>query len=323
MPELSIVVVSYNTRQMTLEAIRSVYRETKTDFEMIVVDNASTDGSAKSIAETFPANTYPNLKLIPEKVNHGFARAHDVAIPQSRGRWLLLLNPDTVVLDRAIDKLLRFAKQHPEAGIWGGRTLDGQGNLFGSSCWGRITIWSLISYAIGLTRVFRNSSFFNPEAYGGWKRDSERDVDIVSGCFFLIERATWDSLGGFDPTFVMYGEEADLCHRAIEAGFQPRITPDATIIHYGGASETVRADKVIRVTRARVELIKRHLPRAQVRIAVWIVRITPLLRLASLGPIQILGNLRYKRKFDIWKEIWERREEWASGFTNPNGRLEP
>src|SRR5690606_5106795 len=115
--------------------------------------------------------------------------------------------------------------------------------------------------------LFRRSAVFNPEGYGAWERDSEREVDIVTGCFLLIEKTFWDELGGFDPTFVMYGEEADLCLRAQARGALPRITPEAEIIHYVGASETVQARKLVRVITAKTTLIRRNFPAWQRPIA--------------------------------------------------------
>ncbi|MDE3120769.1 MAG: glycosyltransferase family 2 protein, partial [Paracoccaceae bacterium] len=119
-PQLSIIVVSYNTRDMTLACLASVFAQTRTPFEVIVVDNASTDGSAEAIGAAFP-----QVRLMAETTNHGFAAAHRLAVPVARAPWLLLLNPDTVVLNGALDKLLAFAERTPDAGIWGGRTLFG------------------------------------------------------------------------------------------------------------------------------------------------------------------------------------------------------
>ncbi|MFO8127101.1 glycosyltransferase family 2 protein, partial [Yoonia sp.] len=252
-PEVSVIVISYNTRDMTLACLASIYAQTSGYFEVVVVDNASTDGSAEAIAAQFPQVT-----LIAESINHGFAAAHHVAVPHCRAPWLLLLNPDTVVLDGALDKLMAFRRQRPEAGIWGGRTVFADGRLNPASCWRRQTLWSLVCRASGLATIFPGSAVFNPEAYGSWPRDTVREVDIVTGCFFLIARETWDRLGGFDPVFVMYGEEADLCLRARRIGLRPAITSEAVIIHHGGASEKVRADKLVRLLRAKAELVKRH-----------------------------------------------------------------
>ena len=146
-PELSIIVVNWNTREITLECLRSLYRETRdTDFEVLLVDNGSADGSADAIAAEFP-----QVRLLREAVNHGFAKANNIAAELARGRYLLLLNSDTVVLDLAIDKLMHFARATPQAGIWGGRTLFGDRRLNPSSAWGKVTPWSTLCFALGLT----------------------------------------------------------------------------------------------------------------------------------------------------------------------------
>ena len=310
-PEVSIVVVSYNTREMTLECLRSVARETRAAHEVIVVDNASADGSPEAIAAEFPTTV-----LIAEPVNHGFAPAHEIALKHVSAPWLLLLNPDTVVLNGALDTLLAFAKANPHAGIWGGRTLYPDGSLNPSSCWGRMTLWSLVCQTSGLSSVFRRSRFFNPEGYGGWQRDSVRDVDIVTGCLLLIRRSDWDALGGFDPIFRMYGEEADLCLRARSKGLHPMITPEAEIIHYGGASETVRADKVVRLLRAKMELIKRHFPVRSGTLGSALLTSWPLSRWLALSVAsKVLLREDLGKKGIVWREIWRRREEWRHGFT--------
>lgn len=312
-PVLSIVVISYNTRALTLDCLASVYAQTRTPFELIVVDNGSSDGSAQAIAAAFP-----QVKLIAEDTNHGFAPAHGIALAGASAPWLLLLNPDTVVLDGALDKLLAFAERRPEAGIWGGRTLFGDGSLNPMSCWRRMTLWNVFCRVTGLTGIFPRSGVFNAEAYGGWPRDSERAVDIVTGCLFLLRRDLWDRLGGFDPDFTMYGEEADLCLRARKTGVRPRLTPDVSIIHYGGASETVRADKMVRLMRAKMELIKRHFSAPTRGLGRALFRLWPLSRwivLRAGGTLLRRRNLQDRAQ--TWAEIWSRRKEWQDGFAQP------
>ena len=205
---------------------------------------------------------------------------------------LLLLNPDTVVLDQAIDRLLEFAEAEPRAGIWGGRTLFADGSLNPTSCWGKMTLWSLITMAIGLKVLFPNSEFFNSEGYGRWKRDTIRHVDIVTGCLLLIRRQMWNQLGGFKPEYFMYGEEADLCLRARKLGARPMITPQSTIVHYGSASDTYRPGKVARVLAARITLVRHHWGPIRRRIAEaiflgsrsFVRQPTPLHRLSSAAP---------------------------------------
>lgn len=305
-PVLTIIVVSYNTREMTLECLRSIRAETRAPHEVIVVDNDSQDGSAAAIAAEFP-----DMRLMAETVNHGFAKANNLAAREARGEYLLLLNPDTVVLDGALDKLLAFARRRPEAKIWGGRTLYGDRTLNPSSCWRRMTLWSLFCNSVGLSTLFPRNPLFNAEGYGGWDRSTEREVDIVTGCLFLISRADWGVLGGFDPAFFMYAEEADLCLRArAQIGARPRVTPEVVIVHYTGASQSVRADKLVRVLKAKGDLIDRHFPVFQRRIARFLLGSYPRSRWLGARLLRKRGSAAEER-YTLWNEVCRRRVEWA------------
>jgi GT2 family glycosyltransferase len=308
MINVSIIVVSYNTREMTLECLRSVYEQTtEVSFELLVVDNASNDNSAAIIAEYFPECT-----LIASKENLGFAGANNLAAKQAKGEYLLLLNPDTIVLDGAIQKLYAFARENPKNLIYGGRTLYSDYSLNPTSCWRRPTLWSLFCYATGLTSIFRKKKFFDPESYGNWQRDSVREVDIVTGCLLMIDKKNWNRLGGFDLQFFMYGEDADLCLRAAEKGAMPIITPDATIIHYCGASEKVRADKMIRLFRAKEQLIRRHWNLVSIHLGLMLLRSSVLIRVVTCQIITFFLPNRSNKNAESWKEIWQRRKEWQT-----------
>jgi N-acetylglucosaminyl-diphospho-decaprenol L-rhamnosyltransferase len=316
--DVSILVVSFNTKALTLAALSSIVRETSdTRFEIIVVDNASSDGSAEAIA-AHPAQ----VKLIALSNNIGFARANNVAAHHARGRYILLLNPDTVVQDRAIDRLVEFADFNPKAMIWGGRTLFENGMLNPSSCWKRMTLWNQICRATGLAALFSKTEFFNGEALGGWRRDAVRHVDIVSGCFLLIGRDTWTTLDGFDPDFFMYGEEADLCLRASrQLGAQPLVTPTATIIHLGGASETARSGKLIKLLAAKATLINRHwfMPTrllGRIVLAAWPVSRLIVLQIAAT----LTGSDRLRLNAMVWRTVVSAYRSWFHGY--PYGSTE-
>jgi len=304
MPDLSILVISYNTRELTLACLESVFAQTRGAFEVIVLDNASTDGSADAAVARFP-----QVRLIRSSSNYGFARGNNVAAEHATGRYLLLLNPDTVVLDGAIDKLLAFADAHAEAHIFGGRTLFADGTLNPASCWRRATPWSSACIALGLTSLFPRSKVFARESYGSWPRDTVREVDIISGCFFLIRRDTWNELRGFDPAFFMYGEEADLCLRARRRRYSCLVCPEATIIHYGGASERVRADKMVRLFNAKAQLVRRHWRAAWVPFGLGMLGVWALTRLAAW---RVLAVIRADRRdaYLTWRQIWTRRGEY-------------
>lgn len=308
-PLVSIIIVSYNTREMTLECLRSVVAETTVSYELLVMDNNSPDGSAEAIAAEFP-----DIRVWAETDNHGFAKSNNILCKEARGEYVLLLNPDTIVLDGAIDKLMAFAKARPEAKLWGGKTLFGDGSLNATNCWGRMTLWNVFCRTTGLTAIFKSSAFFNSESYGTWDRSEEREVDIVSGCYFLMKRDLWNTLGGFDLSFIMYGEEADLCLRAIDShGARPRITPNSVIVHYGGASEAVRADKMIRLMRAKISLIDRHFPKWQQPLARGLFMLWPLSRAVAM---RVSGAARKSADATqgSWAEIWARRAEWKDGY---------
>ncbi len=308
-PVVSIIVVSFNTKDMTLECLRSVQRETTVPYELIVVDNASTDGSAEAIAEEFP-----DIAFRAEPENLGFALANNQVLEDARGEYVLLLNPDTVVLDGALDKLVAFAQARPEARIWGGRTLFGDRSLNPTSCWRRLTLWNVFCRTAGLTAVFPKSEFFNSEAYGGWDRGTERQVDVVTGCLMMLRRDDWDALGGFNLKFQMYGEEVDLCLRAIrDLGAAPRVTPEATIVHYGGASQKVRSDKMVRLMRAKMELIKEHFPPLKRGLARRIFALWPWSRWLAASGLARVG-VRKGQGAEVWGEVWQRRDEWKDGF---------
>src|SRR5215472_1412413 len=184
--DLTIIIVSYNTRQKTIDCIRSIRSSTaSTSYEIVVVDNASTDGSAEALRAAFS-----DVQLIASNENLGFASANNLAEKHARGGKLLLLNPDTVVLGQAIDNLYRFALANPDCRLWGGRSIRPDGRLEWA-CRDRQTLWSVFCFAFGLSFLFNH-----PEEHRRWKRDSVRSIDILFGGFLLIDRDLWQRLGG-------------------------------------------------------------------------------------------------------------------------------
>ena len=307
--DVSIIVVSYNTREMTLECLRSIVAETtQVEYEVLFIDNCSTDGSFDAVHDEFGDDSRFHLVLADE--NLGFAGANNVLAESAKGKYLLLLNPDTVVLDRAIEELLEFAEENPKNGIWGGRTVFADGSLNPTSCWGPFTVWSEFCGSFGLRAMLPESLIFNPRSYGRWQRDSIREVGIVTGCFFLMRIEDWNALGGFDPEFFMYGEEADLCMRGIRRGMRPIVTPNATIIHHGGASEPIQVDKMVRLHDANVRLFRRHFSDLGFRFAFLTMRFGILLRSIV---VSIRNGIRRRPIGNNWSCLWQRRNEWTRG----------
>lgn len=298
-PDLSIIVVSYGTREMTLRCLDSIVLCTHAaSYETIVVDNGSTDGSAKAIADRFPS-----FRVIALPDNRGFGAACNLAAHDATGSYVLLVNPDTVIRDGAIDALLAFARRTPEAGIWGGRTVFESGALNPFSCWRGPSLWNHFCAGLALNTRFPRSALFNSLGYGGWERDSERAVDIVSGCFLLIRKDIWDRLHGFAPEFFMYGEDTDLCLRARKIGFRPHVTPEATIVHEGSGTETDTKRKIRQVLAARVLLARRHFSPLARPFALTLIALRPM-----IGRAMAKKSLR-----PLWREIWAVRGDWMAG----------
>ncbi len=310
--ELTVIIVSYNTKELTLKCLETLFENTKkTNFKAVVFDNASADGSADAIEKQ-----YPQVELIRSNENLGFAKANNIVADKADTEWLLLLNPDTEVHDSAIDNLLDFSRNHPEAGITGGRTVFPDGSLNVASCWMRVTMWSMLCHAFGLTSAFSNTTFFNTEAIGGWRRDSVRKVDIISGCFLMTSQKLWTQLNGFDLKYVMYGEEADLCLRAIELGYSPMVTPNAQIMHLVGASTNKRLDKTALILKAKVTLIKDHWPQFLSPIGVMLMWLYVFTRHTMHSITEaLLGKSKTLPKSKYWKALWERRNEWLGGYS--------
>jgi N-acetylglucosaminyl-diphospho-decaprenol L-rhamnosyltransferase len=307
MIDVSIIIVSYNTAKLTCDAIASVFAETtKCKFEIIVVDNFSEDNSVLEIERKFK-----EIRLLKLQANIGFAAANNIGTKEAKGKYILLLNPDTVVLDGAIDTLVCFAEENPRWGIYGGSTFFGDMSRNPTAGWNMATVWSLFCTAAGLSSVFRYSSVLNPESLASWDWKGFRKVDIVTGCFLLIRREHWKKLNGFDLSFRMYGEDADLCLRSSAEGKDCVLVSSAKIIHYGGASEKIKADKMVKVFKAKIKLFQKHWGRNKSSFGIFVFLVWALSRM-SIFRVFILFSSKYTDSYLSWKDVWNRRDEWVN-----------
>jgi len=233
--KLSIVILCWNDLKVIGDCLRSIYATThSTEFEVIVSDNGSTDGSPEYIRQEFP-----QAQVIENGKNLRFAKGNNVAIRASRGEYVLILNPDTIMQEGTLDGMVQYADQHPEAGAFGCRIVfpDGtpqpvQRPLF--------TIRSEWCWALGLGVLGRFSEWFQAGSYAKWHGETERSVGWVAGCFILARGELLSRLGGFDEQFFYYYEDTDLCRRIWESGASIRYTPKYTMIHLGGQSTVNR-----------------------------------------------------------------------------------
>lgn len=231
--QLTIIIVSWNTRDLLIQCLDSIYGcSPKVELETVVVDNASTDGSAVAVRERFP-----QVRLIANTQNVGFARANNQAIHQSTGRFVLLLNPDTKVLTGALEALVDFLCEHSDAGAVGARILNQDGSLQ-YSCYPAPTLsrelWRLLHLDILVP--------FGIYRMANWNTNTPRKVDAVLGACLLVRREAFAHIGLLDEDYFFTGEEIDLCHRLRRASWQIYWVPQAQVIHYGGQSSKLVAE---------------------------------------------------------------------------------
>ena len=248
-PRVSIIIVNWNTGDLLRGCIGSVLAETQVPYEIIVIDNASFDGSVTMVASEFP-----QVRLIANSDNQGFAAANNQGLAIARGRYVLLLNPDTVVLDHAIDRVLSWLTARPEVGCVGCQVLEAP-DVIQQTCFADPTPANLAITEFGLMRLARWLPVFGRPWYRGWDRCSERAVDVVSGMFMLVPRAVLEAVGPLDDAFFVYAEEADWCRRIRKAGYACVFAPVAQIVHLdGGGKSTVQIK-----SRMHVQMQKSHL----------------------------------------------------------------
>lgn len=231
--DVSVVIVNWNTRELLRGCLDSIMKQTRrASCEIMVVDNASRDGSASMCERDFPS-----VAVIANRINRGFAAANNQGMLRARGRYVLLLNPDTIILDGAIDRCVAYADDHTDIGVLGCQVLeaDSQVQQTGFSF---PSPWTLFLTLTGLPRLFPGLPLFTKPQMGWWKRDSEQDIDVVSGMFMLVRREAIEHVGFMDESYFVYAEEADWCFRFYKAGWRRVFYPGARIIHIDGGGKS-------------------------------------------------------------------------------------
>jgi GT2 family glycosyltransferase len=301
--KLSIIILCWNDLKVIGDCLRSIYATTHTtEFEIIVSDNGSTDGSIE-----FIRTNYPDVHLIENGRNLRFARANNVGIRVSRGEYILILNPDTILHEGTIDKVIAIADKHPEAGGFGCRVLNSDGTY--QACIRPFpSLRSEWIAALRLGFLGHISEWFSPGIYVGWKGETERTIGWPAGCFILLRGDLLKQLGGFDEQFFYYHEDMDLCNRVWKAGYTVLYTPEATLTHLGGHSTSKRFPPLGfaldgQVTRYRY--FYKHFGKRGARQSRWVVLVSLSIRRTGLSLIQLVRPTEYRKaKLELLKTLF-------------------
>lgn len=238
-PVVSITIINWNTKDLLNNCLKSIYDNPSTyKSEVIVVDNASTDGSSGLVRTGFP-----QVKLVDNKLNMGYARAANQAILNSRGQYIFVLNSDTKIFPGAIDSLLRFANSHPEVGAIGPRLVNSDGTLQ-LSCRRFPSFGMGVGHAV-LGLFFANNPYTKKYRLADWDHASATEVDWVSGAAVLLRRDAVSQVGLFDEAYFMYVEDVDLCYRLWQANWKVYYQPAAVVMHYIAQSSSIRSPQMV------------------------------------------------------------------------------
>ncbi len=248
--ELSVIILSYNTEALTRQTIESIYRSTGLDpnrFEIIVLDNASTDDSVQMLRKL--AKNHTNLHVLENKENTGFSKGNNIASKQAKGTYFLFLNSDIIVQEKGIDNLLSYLKTHENSAHFVGGKLLNKDESDQASC-GPFYTLPVVFGALFLRGDYWGLTRYSP--------DEVKRVDWVSGACLMTKREYFEKVGGFDEGIFMYMEEIDLLYRAKKHGYQTYFIPDARFIHLGSASSEGKTYPILQVYRGFLYFYKKH-----------------------------------------------------------------
>ncbi len=227
--DISVIIVNYNVRYFIEQCILSIIDASKNlNIEIIVVDNNSTDTSCQFLQEN-----YPQIKLIANKINVGFAKANNQGVKIASGKYVLILNPDTVIAEDTLYKIFEFAERKNNLGILGVKLIDGSGNFLPESKRG------IPTPKVSFNKLFGISTTQTGKYYAAHLQENESGVvDVLVGAFMFLKKSIYKEVKGFDEDYFMYGEDIDLSYKVLNKGYQNYYFPETKIIHYKGESTT-------------------------------------------------------------------------------------
>jgi len=258
---LSVIIVNYNVKYFLEQCLCSVRKAIgemvvatgERNVEVWVIDNNSTDGSIEYLQPRFPF-----VQFVKNTVNLGFSRANNQGVQKSNGKYILFLNPDTIIPEDAFTKCIAFMETTADAGALGVQMIDGTGQYLKESKRGFPSFWVSFCKMSGLTSGFPSSKLFGRYYMGHLNNQEVNKVDILSGAFMMVKKDVLDITGGFDEQFFMYGEDIDLSYRLQQTGHYNYYFPDCVIIHFKGES-TRKDSKYVRLFyKAMVQFVQKH-----------------------------------------------------------------
>jgi len=285
MCDVSIVIVAWNVQQYVVDCLRSIEREcTMPGIEVLVVDNGSSDGTAEAVEREFP-----NVRLIRSKTNLGFTKGNNLAIRQSHGRYVCLVNSDVLVLPNCFEELVAFMDARPEVGMVGPRVLNGDRSLQ-RSCYPFQSYRGEFLQTLGMDPLFPRASSSPNNNVDDGPESEPRPVQVLKGCFVMVRREAMDDVGLMDESLFFYGDDFDWCKRFWAKGWKVMYYPHAETIHYhAGSTERAPINFFIELQKAKLQYWGKHHGRIGRAYCVLLILLRELLR---IGPRFVLYVVR-------------------------------
>ena len=251
--DVSIIIVAWNVRKLLHDCLKSVYDQTEgVDFEVIYVDNASKDGSVEMVKREFP-----KVKVIENERNEGFIKANNQAIEIAEGRYVLLLNSDTVVLDNAIAKMVKIADSHPETAVVGCKVFTPK-KVLQRTCFMYPSCLNMLLSSVYLNKLFPKSRFLGRDRMTWWDYNNKREVEVICGVCSLVRKKAIEQVGLMNELYFMYGDDPDWCYRFKKSGWKILFTPDAQIIHFGDETRRPSGKFILQLHGSVLIFMKLH-----------------------------------------------------------------
>lgn len=286
--KISIIIVNYNVEYFLDQCLDSVVKAIKNiEAEVIIVDNNSVDGSLQMLQEK-----YPQFKLIANKFNGGFSKANNQAIKEAKGKYVLLLNPDTVVEEDTFSKTIEFMDNTPSSGGLGVRMINGKGEFLPESKRGLPTPMVAFYKIFGLSSLFPRSKRFGQYHLGHLSEFETNKIDVLSGAYMMMRKETLDKVGLLDEDFFMYGEDIDLSYRITQGGYDNYYYPETTIIHYKGESTKKSSVNYVFVFyRAMIIFAKKHFSGNNAKLYSFLINLAIYLRASFAILVRVIKQL--------------------------------
>lgn len=302
-PEVSVLVVAYHSAPFIAQCMRGIAEGAReTAHEILMIDNGG--GDTEAIVRT----EFPHVRIVPGEGNIGFGAGNNRAAAQARAPFLLLVNPDAVPYPGAIDRLVAFAKAHPEAAAWGGCSYTPDGAPEHAN-------FLILPRPIDFVRAIVIGTAFCRTDMSA-ETQTPGPVDVLNGGFMMVSRAVWEEIGGFDESFFLYSEEVDMFQRLRARGHAVLVDPGVKVMHDAGSGEAISATRVLYITTGRMHYARKHYGPLGARVAGWAMWLNAAKYVLMGGVLARVSarNPRWREISQAWTPVFRERSRWWNGY---------